>query len=161
LTLFSAQCYSVLHRAEVAQLVEQSIRNRQVSGSSPDFGSIFSPWHRKMIKVKRIYVAAEASDGYRILVDRLWPRGMSKEKAKIDLWLKEIAPSDALRKWFGHEPERWDEFQVRYRKELKQKKELLAQVRQLEKQHRNVTLLYGARDESHNEAVALVKLLKR
>jgi uncharacterized protein YeaO (DUF488 family) len=114
-----------------------------------------------MIKLKRVYVAAEPSDGYRILVDRLWPRGLSKEKAKIDLWLKEIAPSGALRKWFGHEPERWGEFQVRYRKELKSKQELLAQVRQLEKQHRTVTLLYGARDESHNEAVALVELLKR
>ena len=71
-----------------------------------------------MFKLKRIYEASEASDGYRVLVDRIWPRGVSKEKARIDLWMKEIAPSDALRKWFGHDPERWEEFQRRYREEL-------------------------------------------
>ena len=71
-----------------------------------------------MFKLKRIYDASEASDGYRVLVDRIWPRGVSKEKARIDLWMKEIAPSDALRKWFGHDPERWEEFQKRYREEL-------------------------------------------
>jgi len=71
-----------------------------------------------MFKLKRIYEASEASDGYRVLVDRIWPRGVSKEKAQIDLWMKGIAPSDALRKWFGHDPERWEEFQRRYREEL-------------------------------------------
>jgi uncharacterized protein YeaO (DUF488 family) len=114
-----------------------------------------------MIKIKRIYGAAEPSDGFRVLVDRLWPRGVSKEKAMIDLWLKEIAPSDSLRKWFGHDPERWEAFQARYREELQKKKELVAQVRQLEKEHTTVTLLFGARDEVHNQAVALYAVLKK
>ena len=108
-----------------------------------------------MLKIKRIYEPAESSDGFRVLVDRLWPRGVSKAKAHVDLWMKEIAPSDKLRKWFGRDPERWNEFQKRYREELKEKSELLGQLRALHKKHRNVTLVYGAKDEQHNQAVAL------
>jgi len=83
-----------------------------------------------MFKLKRIYEASEASDGYRVLVDRIWPRGVSKEKAQIDLWMKGIAPSDALRKWFGHDPERWEEFQRRYREELQKEIGLINRLQQ-------------------------------
>ena len=83
-----------------------------------------------MYKLKRIYEASEASDGYRVLVDRIWPRGVSKEKAQIDLWMKGIAPSDALRKWFGHDPERWEEFQRRYREELQKEIGLINRLQQ-------------------------------
>ena len=84
-----------------------------------------------MFKLKRVYDTSEASDGYRVLVDRIWPRGVSKEKARIDLWMKEIAPSDTLRKWFGHDPERWEEFQRRYREELQEEIGLTSQLQQL------------------------------
>jgi uncharacterized protein YeaO (DUF488 family) len=113
-----------------------------------------------MLKLKRIYDGGEPQDGYRVLVDRLWPRGVSKEKAKVDLWMKEIAPSDGLRKWFGHQPERWMEFQARYRKELQKKDGLIKEISQLKKKYRTVTLLYSARDELHNQAVALLAFLK-
>ena len=114
-----------------------------------------------MFKLKRIYATPEASDGYRVLVDRIWPRGVSKEKARIDLWMKEIAPTDALRKWFGHDPERWEEFQTRYRKELQKEIALTNQLQQLEKQHGTLTLVFSARDEDHNQAVALRTFLER
>ena len=113
-----------------------------------------------MIRVKRIYDATGKEDGYRILVDRLWPRGVSKEQARIKHWLKEIAPSDALRKWFGHDPKKWVQFQQRYYKELVSKKDLLEEMKQLEKEHGIVTLLYSAKDEGHNQAVALANFLK-
>jgi len=114
-----------------------------------------------MLKLKRTYDPADSQDGYRVLVDRLWPRGLSKEKAKVDLWMKEIAPSDALRKWFGHDPERWMEFQARYRKELQKKSELIKEIRQLDGKYPTVTLLYSAKDELHNQAVALLAFLKK
>ncbi len=114
-----------------------------------------------MFKLKRIYATPEASDGYRVLVDRIWPRGVSKQKARIDLWMKEVAPSDALRKWFGHDPERWEEFQIRYRKELQKEIALTNQLQQLEKQHGTLTLVFSARDEDHNQAVALRTFLER
>lgn len=117
-------------------------------------------YNRGMIKLKRIYEPYSESDGYRILVDRLWPRGVSKEKAHLDLWLKEIAPSTELRKWFGHDPKKWEEFGKRYKKELKDKIELIQQLKDLEKKHKQVTLLYGARDTEDNEAVVLSTLLK-
>jgi uncharacterized protein YeaO (DUF488 family) len=99
------------------------------------------------------------ADGLRILVDRLWPRGLSKEKAKVDIWLKDVAPTTELRKWFSHDPDKWAEFQVRYRHELKSKSDLLAVLKEkAAKGH--VTLLYGARDELHNEAVVLQGLLQ-
>jgi uncharacterized protein YeaO (DUF488 family) len=113
-----------------------------------------------MLKVKRIYEAVEKGDGFRVLVDRLWPRGVSKERAHLDLWLKDVAPSDALRKWFGHDPKRWVEFAAKYRKELRGKKEMVHQLRQLEAEHGTITLLYSAHDEEHNQAVALSAFLK-
>lgn len=114
-----------------------------------------------MIKLKRIYEPYSKDDGYRVLVDRLWPRGESKEKAHLDLWLKEIAPSTELRKWFGHDPNKWEEFEKRYKKELESKPELFKQLKALLNKHKQVTLLYGARDIEHNDAVVLVKLLEK
>jgi uncharacterized protein YeaO (DUF488 family) len=113
-----------------------------------------------MLKVKRIYDQPEKNDGFRVLVDRLWPRGVSKDRAHLDLWLKEIAPSDSLRKWFGHDPQRWTEFKSKYRKELSGKKDLVLQLRKLQAEHGDVTLLYGAHDQIHNEAVALLSFIK-
>jgi uncharacterized protein YeaO (DUF488 family) len=112
-----------------------------------------------MIKAKRIYELPAKEDGFRILVDRLWPRGIQKEKAKIDLWLKEIAPSDELRKWFAHDPQKWEEFERKYAKELDTKQELLNEIRQRAKEKGAVTLLYSAKDTEHNNAVALRTLL--
>lgn len=111
-----------------------------------------------MIKLKRIYEAPGPRDGLRILVDRLWPRGLSKQRAAVDLWLKEIAPTTELRKWFGHDPEKWTEFQARYRKELRGKGEEIDLLREKSDRH-IVTLLFAARDQEHNEAVVLKKLL--
>jgi len=113
------------------------------------------------IKLKRIYEAPVASDGTRILVDRLWPRGIAKDKAKIDLWLKEIAPSHALRRWFHEAPEaRWPAFQDRYREELRGAAAgPLAELRQLV-QRQPVTLLFAARDEAHNSAAVLKAVLE-
>lgn len=111
------------------------------------------------MKLKRVYLPAEETDGYRILVDRLWPRGISKEKAKIDLWLKEVAPSNELRKWFGHDPERFNAFTERYKAEL-QASGALEELRQAIQEHPNTTLLYAAHDEQHNNAVVLQELLE-
>ena len=113
-----------------------------------------------MIRIKRVYEKADAKDGFRVLVDRLWPRGMKKEAAKIDLWMKDVAPSDALRKSFHHDPMKWPNFEKKYQAELKTKKEWVAELHKLEKQHGTVTLLFGARDLEHNQAVVLAKLLK-
>jgi uncharacterized protein YeaO (DUF488 family) len=111
------------------------------------------------VEIKRVYEQPSHSDGTRILVDRLWPRGLSKERAKVDIWLKDIAPSTELRKWFSHDPEKWAGFQTRYREELKSKTDLLADLK--EKVARGpVTLVYGAKDEVHNEAVVLQSLLE-
>jgi uncharacterized protein YeaO (DUF488 family) len=106
-----------------------------------------------MLKIKRVYEPATKEDGKRILVDRLWPRGISKEKAKLDLWLKEIAPSTELRKWFNHDPKKWAEFKKRYVAELKKKKDLLNQI------PKNATIIYAAKDEKHNEALVLKNFL--
>ncbi|MBP9925001.1 MAG: DUF488 domain-containing protein [Cyclobacteriaceae bacterium] len=110
------------------------------------------------INVKRVYEKPSKSDGIRILVDRLWPRGMTKEKAAVDLWLKNIAPTTELRKWFDHDPEKWNEFQKKYHRELKKNKE---QVSLLNEQMKKgmVTLVYGARDEEHNEALVIMEWL--
>lgn len=108
-----------------------------------------------MIKIKRIYEKSSDSDGYRILVDRLWPRGLTKEKANIDIWLKEIAPSTELRKWFAHDPKKWKSFKEKYKKELKNNSDLISKIKQLEKDEGVITLLYAAKDEEHNEAVVL------
>ena len=113
--------------------------------------------HRgRKFRIKRVYAPAEENDGLRVLVDRLWPRGISKAKACIDLWLKDVAPSPELRRWFGHDPARWNEFAARYRRELREHPaaEALAElVRRASV--RTVTLVYGARDETHNSAVVL------
>jgi uncharacterized protein YeaO (DUF488 family) len=112
-----------------------------------------------MIKLKRVYDELSKDDGQRILVERLWPRGFTKERAAIDLWLKEVAPSPELRKWFGHEPEKWEEFRERYWKELENKKELVNLLKQKSKEGR-VTFVYAARDEKYNAAVALKTFLE-
>jgi|SRR6185369_14576950 uncharacterized protein YeaO (DUF488 family) len=98
-----------------------------------------------MIRLKRVYEKPSRMDGSRILVDRLWPRGLTKERAAVTLWLKDLAPSTELRKWFGHAPARWKQFQARYRKELRERKDVLD---------------YAARDEQHNEALVLKRLLE-
>lgn len=114
------------------------------------------------IRLKRIYDIPERADGLRILVDRLWPRGLSREDAAVDEWLRDIAPSSNLRRWFGHKPERWQEFQKRYSKELRipAKKKMIASLREISR-IATVTLLYAAKDEDQNNAVALAAFLKR
>jgi uncharacterized protein YeaO (DUF488 family) len=112
-----------------------------------------------MLRVKRIYNTVSDEDGFRILVDRIWPRGMSKKRAKLYLWLKDIAPSDGLRKWFGHEGKKWSEFKEKYNKELGGKESLITLI--VEKMSLgNVTLLFGARDEEFNNAVALKEYIE-
>jgi uncharacterized protein YeaO (DUF488 family) len=106
------------------------------------------------IQIKRVYEKPDPKDGFRILVDRLWPRGLTKEKAAVDLWLKDVAPSTELRKWFGHDPEKWKEFQKKYLKELKENKEAVDTLKEHLKKG-TVTLLYAAKDEAHNEAQVL------
>ena len=115
---------------------------------------------RPTITVKRIYEPAAEGDGYRILVDRLWPRGVLKVAAHIDLWMRDIAPSTALRQWFNHDPAKWKEFCERYRAELREQQALLDAVRQRAKEG-PVTLVYSARDERFNQAVALQQVLKQ
>ena len=106
------------------------------------------------VKLKRVYEPASVEDGARVLVDRLWPRGVSKDRAALSNWCREVSPSTNLRRWFGHEPSRWDEFRERYRVELKRNIEPVAALRLLAKQG-PLTLVFGARDETHNEAVVL------
>lgn len=106
------------------------------------------------IGIKRIYEPYDSKDGFRILVDRLWPRGMKRENARIDLWMKEIAPSTALRTWFGHDPAKWEEFKQRYWKELKDN-DAVSKLIDLFNEKDHITLLYGAKDEKHNQAVLL------
>jgi len=112
------------------------------------------------IRIKRVYENPSKEDGMRILVDRLWPRGLTRENANIDLWLKNIAPTTELRKWFDHDPNKWEEFKKRYQVELEKNKD---EVSILKKQHREkvVTLVYGAKDEEHNEALVLKEWLNR
>ncbi len=112
-----------------------------------------------MITLKRVYDKPDETDGRRVLVDRLWPRGLSKEKAKIDFWWKEIAPSDELRKWFSHDPGKWSEFKKNYISELKNKKDLLQEINNFDVRDKNLALLYGAKDEEHNNAVVLKEFL--
>jgi uncharacterized protein YeaO (DUF488 family) len=112
-----------------------------------------------MIKIKRIYEEPEPQDGYRVLVDRLWPRGLSKEKTHLDSWLKEIAPSDELRHWFSHDPAKWGEFRKRYQAELAAMQPLLDELRGQAKKG-TLTLLYAAKDDQHNNAVVLKDVLE-
>lgn len=114
------------------------------------------------VSIKRIYEDASDQDGFRVLVDRVWPRGISKEKAKLDEWLKEIGPSTELRKWFNHEDDKFDEFEKKYQKELQsgKQKEALKKLQSFIKDHKHITLLYGAKNETHNQAVVLNNILK-
>jgi len=111
------------------------------------------------IKLKRVYEPTSEQDGYRVLVDRLWPRGLSEESAHVDLWLHRIAPTAGLRKWYGHDVGKWPQFQDRYRDELSKHGELLDLIRDIERHRKVVTLLFGAKDEEHNEANVLVDVL--
>lgn len=110
------------------------------------------------VRLKRAYEPPAAADGCRLLVDRLWPRGVSKAEIRLDDWIKELAPSSALRTWFGHDPRRWDEFRRRYREELEQHSPKLSALRRLAKV-RPITLVYSAKDEAHNDAVVLRSVL--
>jgi uncharacterized protein YeaO (DUF488 family) len=110
------------------------------------------------LRLKRAYLPPSPDDGTRVLVDRLWPRGLSKADAQIDHWMKELAPSPELRRWFGHDPRRWDEFRRRYQTELSDKAEQLDRLRTLAREG-PLTLVFGARDEQHNQAVVLRDLL--
>jgi uncharacterized protein YeaO (DUF488 family) len=112
------------------------------------------------LAIKRIYEPAGSRDGFRVLVDRLWPRGMSKAKARVDLWLRDIGPSTALRRWFNHDPARWKTFAARYRAELRSKGPLLTPLKQRARRGR-VTLLYSAREERFNQAVVLKAFLSQ
>lgn len=112
-----------------------------------------------MIKIRRIYNPEQEGENYKIYIDRLWPRGISKEKAGWDEWLKEISPGEDLRKWFSHDPEKWIEFKSRYKKELMQKQDLLKKLKKLEKEHGTLTLLYSSREEKYNNAIALKGIL--
>ena len=110
------------------------------------------------IRTRRAYDGSADDDGYRVLIDRLWPRGVAKEDLELDEWCKDVAPSEALRKWFGHDPEKWDEFQKRYRRELDSNEACDALLKRARKAH--ITLIYGAKDEEHNNAVVLRDYLK-
>lgn len=110
------------------------------------------------VRLKRPYEPPAASDGTRVLIDRLWPRGVRKDAAALDLWLKGIGPSTELRKWFGHEPSRWAEFRRRYADEIAQKPQLLAQLRDIARQG-VLTMVYSAHDEQHNDALVLQELI--
>ena len=114
-----------------------------------------------MVRTKRVYEQAKKEDGYRVLVDRLWPRGMKKEAARIDQWMKDVAPSDALRKSFHHDAMKWPDFLKKYQTELQKKKPWLAELKKLEKEHGTLTLLFGARDPEHNQAVVIAEALKK
>jgi len=113
-----------------------------------------------MLKIKRAYERKETSDGKRILIDRLWPRGVSKDKAGLDAWQKELVPSTALRQWFGHDPEKWGEFKKRYREELAapESKRLLEEIARSAERH-NVTLIYSAKDTEHSDVLVLEELI--
>lgn len=114
-----------------------------------------------MIKIKRAYEPFSNDDGFRILVDGLWPRGISKDRAKLNLWMKEVAPSDDLRKWFSHDPEKWKDFQIKYKNELKNKTDLLDKIKEIEKKTNTITLIYSAKDKEHNNAVVLEDTLNQ
>jgi uncharacterized protein YeaO (DUF488 family) len=112
------------------------------------------------VRLKRAYEPPERSDGYRVLIDRIWPRGVSKEQAHLDEWARELAPSTALRRWFGHDPARFAEFRRRYLDELEAQQEKLRELRRRAREE-PLTLVYGARDTEHNDAVVLAELLRR
>jgi uncharacterized protein YeaO (DUF488 family) len=112
------------------------------------------------INIKRAYEPSAKSDGFRVLVDRLWPRGIKKEDSHFDVWMKEIAPSPELRKWFSHDSEKWEEFKQKYKAELKDAP-ALEELSKLLKKHKTVTLVYSAKDEQHNQAIILKEFLEK
>lgn len=112
------------------------------------------------VRLKRVYEPAASSDGYRVLIDRLWPRGVSTLRADLDQWAKELAPSEELRKWFGHKPERFQEFRRRYEQELREQRPRLSELRHWAREG-TLTLIYSARDAEHNDAVVLAEVLRR
>jgi uncharacterized protein YeaO (DUF488 family) len=112
------------------------------------------------IRLKRAYEPATSSDGYRVLIDRLWPRGVSRGEARLDAWERELAPSTELRQWFGHDPSRFDEFRRRYADELREQRPRLTELRRRAREGR-LTLVYAARDSEHNDAVVLAEVLRR
>jgi uncharacterized protein YeaO (DUF488 family) len=112
------------------------------------------------LRLKRAYEPASSSDGYRVLVDRLWPRGVSRDGAKLDEWERDLAPSNELRRWFGHQPDRFDEFRRRYMKELSEHRDRIAELRRRARAGR-LTLVYAARDAEHNDAVVVAEVLRR
>lgn len=118
---------------------------------------------KQEIRVKRAYDKPARGDGFRVLVDRLWPRGVKKTDLQLDTWAKELAPSTKLRKWFGHDPQRWPEFRKRYKAELTQSHatKSIAEVLNAAKRTKTITLVYGAKDTEHNEAIVLCKLFER
>jgi uncharacterized protein YeaO (DUF488 family) len=112
------------------------------------------------VRLKRVYEPAASSDGYRVLIDRLWPRGVSRERAQLDEWERELSPSTELRRWFGHEPSRFQEFRRRYTEELRQQRPRVAELRRRAREGR-ITLVYSAHDAEHNDAVVLAEVLRR
>lgn len=112
------------------------------------------------VHTKRVYDPPEPGDGFRVLIDRLWPRGVSRERARLDQWARDLAPSDDLRKWFGHDPERFGEFRRRYREELREHGDEIAELRN-RAENGPVTIVYAARDEERNDAVVLAELMRR
>lgn len=139
--------------ARVAQWIRASVFGTEGRG----FESLRG--YHYMIKLKRVYETAGKDDGFRVLVDRLWPRGVSKDKARIDLWLKEIGPTTELRKWFGHDPAKWEEFSARYRSEL-ETNPAVKHLRQVIASHSIVTLVFGAADTNHTHALVLKDFLE-
>lgn len=129
---------------------------RRVSGSHPSVGAPVCPWHSgdMNVRIKRVYEKAEAADGFRVLVDRIWPRGVSKHDAAVDEWLKEIGPSSELRKWYGHTQEKFDEFRTRYRAELDEN-DAVQRLRDRIAEHPDVTLVFSARDPETSQAAVL------
>jgi len=114
-----------------------------------------------MIKLKRVYEEPSPQDGFRILVDRLWPRGLTKEKVKIDLWMKEVSPSNELRKWYHADLEKWNEFKKKYRKELNENKEALEELKKIIKKNKIVTFVYSSKEEKNNNAAALKEFISQ
>ena len=112
-----------------------------------------------MIEIRRVYNEKKPGEGYKVFVDRLWPRGVSKDKAGWDAWMKEISPSEELRKWFNHDPAKWEEFKRLYKNELAQKLNEIVELKKLETQYKTITLLYAAKDDNHNNAVVLKEFL--
>lgn len=125
-----------------------------------NFSSYFMRQTMKL-RIKRIYEPKAKEDGFRVLVDRLWPRGMSKEKAGLDLWYKDIAPSPELRKWFNHDPEKWQEFKKKYEAELQAEPEVVSDFLKKLENRGTVTLLYGAKDKDRNQAAAIMDFLEK